>query len=209
MKRLVSFGIAFVFVLGIAVHFGCGTSEPPVSPTADGQALDLAAKLPKVLVCHIPPGNPENAHVIEISENALPAHLAHGDCLAPAGAKAGDDCECAGGPDPACAGATCETYIPCDDPDSTCAAPVCATTAEGGGVCVEGLTPCEGLPRCTGSGDCPEGWICVVATCCGEPVCIPPEAFCNPEGNTTTATSKPARGILESSRPSGPTLAGY
>ena len=33
----------------------------------------------KVIVCHIPPGNPANAHDIEISINALPAHLAHGD----------------------------------------------------------------------------------------------------------------------------------
>lgn len=33
----------------------------------------------KVVVCHIPPGNPANAHDITISVNALPAHLAHGD----------------------------------------------------------------------------------------------------------------------------------
>ncbi len=37
----------------------------------------------KVLVCHIPPGNPENAHTICISINALPAHLALGDCVGP------------------------------------------------------------------------------------------------------------------------------
>jgi len=35
----------------------------------------------KVLVCHIPPGNPNNAHTICISPNAVPAHLAHGDYL--------------------------------------------------------------------------------------------------------------------------------
>ena len=27
------------------------------------------------------PGNPENAHTIEVSLSALPAHLAHGDSL--------------------------------------------------------------------------------------------------------------------------------
>ncbi|MFH0895624.1 MAG: hypothetical protein V2A54_14405, partial [Bacteroidota bacterium] len=32
-----------------------------------------------VTICHIPPGNPSNAHTITISINALPAHLAHGD----------------------------------------------------------------------------------------------------------------------------------
>lgn len=29
----------------------------------------------KVVICHIPPGNPANAHNIEISVNALPAHI--------------------------------------------------------------------------------------------------------------------------------------
>jgi hypothetical protein len=38
-----------------------------------------AAPLPKVDICHIPPGNPDNFHTITVSENALPAHLAHGD----------------------------------------------------------------------------------------------------------------------------------
>ena len=41
----------------------------------------------KVIICHIPPGNPDNAHEIEVSVNAVPAHLAHGDnvgsCQAP------------------------------------------------------------------------------------------------------------------------------
>lgn len=32
----------------------------------------------KVLVCHYPPGNPENVQEICISQNAVEAHLAHG-----------------------------------------------------------------------------------------------------------------------------------
>lgn len=35
----------------------------------------------KVLVCHIPPGNPANAHTICISASGVPAHLAHGCSL--------------------------------------------------------------------------------------------------------------------------------
>jgi hypothetical protein len=35
----------------------------------------------KVTICHIPPGNPDNAHAITISDSALPAHLAHGDTV--------------------------------------------------------------------------------------------------------------------------------
>jgi cytoskeletal protein RodZ len=35
----------------------------------------------KVLICHIPPGNHDNPQTISVSENAVPAHLAHGDSL--------------------------------------------------------------------------------------------------------------------------------
>jgi hypothetical protein len=37
----------------------------------------------KVLVCHVPPGNPENPVTIEVAEAAVPAHLAHGDTEGP------------------------------------------------------------------------------------------------------------------------------
>ncbi|MCH8330208.1 MAG: T9SS type A sorting domain-containing protein [Bacteroidetes bacterium] len=37
----------------------------------------------KVVVCHVPPGNPNNEHEICISPNALQAHLAHGDYCGP------------------------------------------------------------------------------------------------------------------------------
>lgn len=33
----------------------------------------------RVTLCHIPPGNPDNAHTITVGQNAVPAHLAHGD----------------------------------------------------------------------------------------------------------------------------------
>jgi hypothetical protein len=47
-----------------------------------------------VLVCHVPPGNPDNAHTICISPNAVPAHLAHGDYLGPCNnGKSGIDAE--------------------------------------------------------------------------------------------------------------------
>ncbi len=37
----------------------------------------------KVEVCHIPPGNPGEAHTITVGAKALRAHLAHGDILGP------------------------------------------------------------------------------------------------------------------------------
>lgn len=35
----------------------------------------------KVIICHIPPGNPDNKQTLEVNINALNAHLAHGDYL--------------------------------------------------------------------------------------------------------------------------------
>jgi len=37
----------------------------------------------KIKICHIPPGNPDNAHTIEVSQSAIEAHLDHGDSLGP------------------------------------------------------------------------------------------------------------------------------
>lgn len=45
----------------------------------------------KVLVCHIPPGNPANAHPICISPNGVPAHLAHGCRLGTCGAASNNN----------------------------------------------------------------------------------------------------------------------
>jgi len=55
------------------------------------QALSLSTA-ERVLVCHVE-GN-GSAHVIEVSEHAVEAHLAHGDSLEAAeGLEPGDDCE--------------------------------------------------------------------------------------------------------------------
>jgi hypothetical protein len=40
-----------------------------------------AGNEPKITICHTPPGNPGNCHEIEVSLNALQAHLDHGDAL--------------------------------------------------------------------------------------------------------------------------------
>ena len=61
---------------------------------------------PKITICHIPLGNPDNAHEITISINALPAHLAHGDSVGAC------EPECTLETDPDC---FCELYP--DHPD--------------------------------------------------------------------------------------------
>ena len=49
-----------------------------------------AAPGDKVTVCHIPPGNPGNAHAIEVGESSVAAHLDHGDTLGPCVAEPPD-----------------------------------------------------------------------------------------------------------------------
>lgn len=186
MNRITLVVVALITIASFFVYYGClsnDSNSPSESALGIASAPPVASTPPpdhpaKVKLCHVPPGHPENAHVIVISEKGLAAHLAHGDCYAPDDAMPGDPCECAYNPDPECQGETCGTFTSCNLP-SLCLTPVCVTTAEGGGLCVEGATPCAGLPRCPGgTGDCPEGWICAVQTCCVDPVCIPPEAFC-------------------------------
>lgn len=44
-------------------------------------AFSAPAWAAKVAVCHFPPGNPAHFTIISVSENAVKAHLAHGDYL--------------------------------------------------------------------------------------------------------------------------------
>ena len=56
--------------------------------------LTAQAKGEKVTICHIPPGNPANAHTITISVSALQTHIdQHGDTVGECGSDdgGGDD----------------------------------------------------------------------------------------------------------------------
>jgi hypothetical protein len=53
-------------------------------------SFQVSAKKDKVRVCHFTSDG--GAHIIEVSENALAAHLAHGDVPAPASVQSDDDC---------------------------------------------------------------------------------------------------------------------
>lgn len=50
------------------------------APAPDPRACD-PADTKKTTVCHVPPGNPANAHTICVGNSAVPAHLDHGDFL--------------------------------------------------------------------------------------------------------------------------------
>lgn len=56
-----------------------------------GVSRDASAQVAaQVAVCHVPPGNPKNAHFITIASEAVPAHLGHGDVAPlPAACSAG------------------------------------------------------------------------------------------------------------------------
>lgn len=49
------------------------SGQTAFSPTSQG------AGIIKVDICHIPPGNPGNAHIITVGSPAYDAHMAHGD----------------------------------------------------------------------------------------------------------------------------------
>jgi hypothetical protein len=74
----------------VAVYLACGGPD-----ARDGAALRadeiqrLGAGSQKVIICHIPPGNPANAHTIVVGAPAEAAHMAHGDTAGPCNARAG------------------------------------------------------------------------------------------------------------------------
>ncbi|MGA9524162.1 MAG: hypothetical protein WBV82_22060 [Myxococcaceae bacterium] len=74
-------------VLGALLWVGCGAqeedstlnltgteSQPLTSTTEDGGTV-YACPAEKALVCHVPPGNPANAHTICVGKPAVKAHL--------------------------------------------------------------------------------------------------------------------------------------
>ncbi|MDX1380103.1 MAG: hypothetical protein R3233_03235, partial [Xanthomonadales bacterium] len=66
----------------------------------------------KVDVCHIPPGNPDNAHTITISENAVETHLEHGDHLGPCEPAPTADVREPGSPSPSASSTPTPTATP-------------------------------------------------------------------------------------------------
>jgi len=93
--------ISALALLGLSHVVGCGTADDPATGARlaalaacglnDGTVGvndDLRACDPqntkKTTICHIPPGNPANAHTLCIGNPAVPAHLHnHGDYLGP------------------------------------------------------------------------------------------------------------------------------
>jgi hypothetical protein len=65
----------------LAVLAACGLNDGTVSVRDDLRACD-PQDTKKTTICHIPPGNPANAHTLCIGNPAVAAHLRnHGDSL--------------------------------------------------------------------------------------------------------------------------------
>src|SRR5205814_3639588 len=94
------------------------------APLAAIAQLDLGET--KVTICHVPPGNPANAHTIVVGAPAVPAHLRHGDSVGACGSGGGGGGEC-GGIGTACAGsnACCAGLTCVDDLMTPCAGGAC------------------------------------------------------------------------------------
>ena len=72
MKKTTLLGLLIAGTIGVALIWTTGDTAT---------AADDLDKNIKVTICHVPPGNPENAHTITISLRALEHHLAHGDSV--------------------------------------------------------------------------------------------------------------------------------
>jgi len=103
-----------------------GTESAALKTTDDnGNIVYVCPSPKKELVCHIPPGNPANAHTICVSHKAVDTHVTHhGDTIGPCetpdgGTGTGDDPDAGTGGDldagPACAaeGEACTTGAEC------------------------------------------------------------------------------------------------
>jgi hypothetical protein len=73
-------------------------------------AIPRVAAAMNTTICHIPPGNPANAHEITVSENAVYAHVMHGDTIGPCGCS-GEGAACGATLAPCCAGYKCVADI--------------------------------------------------------------------------------------------------
>jgi hypothetical protein len=109
-----------------------------------------------------------------------------------------ETCLCEGGPNPECAGATCQTFVECSSGNPDC---VCVTTEPGtGGLCVPGTTQCLSLTACGPNFECPEGQLCAVNTCCIDPVCVPISLACVTDQAASDAAFTPPSDV------GGPTI---
>lgn len=137
-----------------------GTEESPLGSSQPGNVISCPPE--KELICHIPPGNPANAHSICVGKPAVKAHVKHhGDPIGPCQGDTQGPSQPPPPPPP-----------PCLDTGADCM---------GGGSCCQGLVCIDGtcgpvLPPpppacldagadCMGGGSCCQGLVCIDGVC--------------------------------------------
>jgi hypothetical protein len=117
----------------------------------------------RTTICHVPPDNPGNAHTITVSDNAVPSHLAHGDCE---GACPCQVATCGDGTCDASIGESCASCSQDCGPCSFCGDASCdASTGESCESCPQDCRPCVfcGDGTCNAGesdADCPQDCGC-------------------------------------------------
>src|SRR5258707_557963 len=102
----------------------CHLNDGTVDVNADLHACDPGS-VKKTTICHIPPGNPANAHTICVGNAAVPAHLQnHGDYLG-----------------------ACVQEVPCPQPTGTGGSPGTGGSGPGGAAGGGGRGPPPPRPR--------------------------------------------------------------
>ncbi len=133
----------------------------------------FAAPAAKVQICHIPPGDPENFHTITIGENALSAHLAHGDL----GGACDENCQTLCGDGNACTIAECDPNggcVPADPIDCDDQA-ICTTdSCDPDSGCENATVVCDAPDPCTVGMCAPDSGECV-----NSPVVCDDDQVCN------------------------------
>lgn len=145
--------------------------------------LSFAGNNSKVTICHVPPGNPENAHEIVVSEKALNAHLNNhpGDLVGPCE----DLCTSAGECDDANActldicnyDGTCDNSQPVDCADgNVCTMDACDPDTG----CVNPPVPDANQVACNDGDSCSDADVCLGGACTGTPIpgCCTNDADC-------------------------------
>ena len=112
-------------------------------------AIPQVAAASPVAICHVPPGNPANAHEITVSVNSIPAHTAHGDTVGPCLCSA-EGTVCGPGFPPCCPGVNCVAQ----GAGFVCQLATSSSPMPPGGACTDS-TQCDAVHPCTsvGTGD--------------------------------------------------------